>query len=173
MISVQEPASTNFKGTIIDLETIGEFNRQYPSYDLMHYSTLKPTILGYLCDNTLIQHCAEGLEEISELIDIITKTIPKLPQPYYALNCYFERGILYHGSDLEPEFIDVRGKIRGAKWDIREKLGIPKYNDPFNGSGYTCLLEWKKGNYGQCLAHNRSCLLIERDILINVRNSNL
>lgn len=168
MIENKESTKAGVKGTIIDIETIGEFDRKYPSYDLMHYSDLKPTIFGFLTENSLIQYCAEGPDEIPQLIQIIGNTIPKLSEPYYALNCYFERGILFHGCNLEPEFIDVRGEIRGRKWDIRENLGISTYNDPFNGVGYTCLLEWEKENYSQCLAHNRACLLIERDILKKV-----
>ena len=172
MLENKETIKRGVNGTIIDIETIGEFIRQYPSYDLMCYSELRPTIFGYLTEDNLVQYCAEGSNDISELIKIIRDTMPQLPKPYYALNCYFERGILFHRCDLEPEFIDVRGETRGRKWAIRESLGIPSYNDPFNGVGYTCLLEWKKENYGQCLAHNRACLLIERDILEKVGDRN-
>ena len=123
MIEKSESLKKGINGTIVDIETIGEFDRQYPSYDLMHYSDLKPTIFGFLTENSLVQFCAEGPDEIAQLIQIIGDTMPKLSEPYYALNCYFERGVLFHVCNLEPEFIDVRGDIKGRKWDIRENLG--------------------------------------------------
>ena len=99
-------------------------------------------------------------------------TIPKLNPPYYAYNCYFEQGVCTHSCTCVPEpLYDVRGRdSRIRKWDLRARLGISKYDDPFKGNGYTCLLEWQKNNYSDCLKHNRACLLVERDILYNSKS---
>ena len=45
-------------------------------------------------------------------------------------------------------------------------LGIPQYNDPFNDNGLLCMNAWLKGQTEKAIAHNRSCLLKERDILL-------
>lgn len=167
VIFKEEKVKTSFKGTIIDLETTGNFNYAYPSYDARRYAFHKPTIFGYLSNSTLVQYCAEGLSDISNVTKIMNETIPTLKTPFYALNCHFERGVCTYTCSVTPNpLIDVRGnRLRGGKWDIRARLGIPTYNDPFNGSGYICMLEWQKGNYPDCLSHNRACLLIERDIM--------
>lgn len=165
----KQEAETIFKGTVIDLETTGNFNDAYPSSDVRRYEYHKPTIFGYLTNDILVQYCAEGFEEISRLTRIMDEVLPTLDPPFYALNCYFERGVCtYAGSVIPDPLIDVRGKNpRGRKWDIRARLGIPTYNDPFDGNGYLCKVEWEKGNYLDCLNHNRACLLIERDIMLN------
>ena len=154
-------------GTIIDLETIGRFDRRYDSTDSRQYAGLRPTIFGYLSEGVLVQHCAEGPGDIPLIIEIMNQILPVLEPPFYALNCYFKHGVCKHSCNFIPEpLIDVRGvNSRESKWDVRRRLGIPTYDDPFNGVGYTCIQEWKNENYSDCLKHNRACLLIERDIL--------
>lgn len=164
MIKQRETTSTHTRGTIIDLETIGDFDRTYPPWDPRQYRDIKPTILGYITGDILVQYCAEGEEEIPTLIDTMKKTLQSLEEPFYALNTSFERCIIENTCRLQPPFIDVRGNLRGSKWTIREQHGTPTYDDPFNGDGYRCIREWQKGNYHECLKHNRACLLIERDI---------
>jgi len=163
VIKFKEPASMRVKGTIIDLESNGDY-RNFPNRDPRRYTYINPTILGYIAGDALIQYCAEGEEEIPELVEIMKETLPALEVPFYALNTSFEKCVIENTCGIPTQFIDVRGSLRGAKWTIREQFGIPKYDDPFNGDGYKCLLEWLKGNYHECLKHNRACLLIERDI---------
>ena len=165
VLARREKTSMRFGGTIIDLETIGPFNRAYPPWDPRHYASVTPTIFGYLTGDTLAQHCAKNTEEIQEIIEIMRDTLPMLEQPFYALNCSFERCIITNTCGQEHPFQDVReNKYRGSKWAIRERLGIPTYDDPFHGDGLRCMHEWHRGNYDDCLRHNRACLLIERDI---------
>lgn len=167
VIKYQETSKMHMSGTIIDLETIGEFDRQYHYSDTRQYAKLKPTIFGYLTGDNLVQYCAEGLADISNVVTIMNDILPSLDPPFYALNCNFEKGVFTHYCNNMPEpLIDMRGeKSFERKWDARARLGISTYDDPFNGKGYTCVLEWKKDNYSDCLKHNRACLLIERDIL--------
>lgn len=157
------------KGTILDIETVGEFEQRFPSWDERYYTNLQPTILGYLTDDVLVQHCAEGFDEIGKLIEEMLDTIPKLESPVFALNSRFERHILKKSCNLEPLIVDVRGIVPGSKWKLREKLGIPTYDDPFNGVGRKCAIEWLNGEYEKCMKHNRACLQIERDILEKLR----
>jgi len=166
----RERSSTRMRGTIIDLETIGRFNRAYPPWDPRHYASISPTIFGYLTGETLIQHCAEDTEEIQEIIEIMRDTLPRLEQPFYALNSNFEKSVITNTCGQIHPFLDVReNKYYGSKWAIREWLGIPTYDDPFHGDGLRCMHEWHRGNHRDCLLHNRACLLIERDIQEHAR----
>jgi len=47
-----------------------------------------------------------------------------------------------------------------------ENLNIENYDDPFFDVGNECRLAWLRGEWDQCIKHNRSCLLKERDILL-------
>lgn len=166
----QEHAYMRIKGTIIDLETIGGFNRAYPPWDPRHYASISPTIFGYLTGETLVQHCAEDTEEIQKIIHLMRDTLPKLERPFYALNCSFERCIIANTCKQNHPFHDVRGnKYHGSKWAIRQRIGIPTYDDPFHGDGLQCIPEWHRGNHQDCIRHNRACLLIERDIQEHAR----
>jgi len=116
VLTRRERSSTRMRGTIIDLETIGPFNRAYPPWDPRHYASISPTIFGYLTGETLVQHCAEDTEEIQEIIQIMRDTLPKLEQPFYALNCSFERCIIANTCRQDHPFHDVReNKHHGSK----------------------------------------------------------
>lgn len=151
------------RGTIIDIETIGDFNIEYPSTDSRYYENLQPTIFGYLTKDYMMQYCAEGENEINKLTRIMAEE--PLDEPYFALNTRFERHFLINYSNRDLWINDVRMGMRGSKWEIRERLGIPTYDDPFNGDSSKCDTQWVKGDYSSCINHNRACLLIERDIL--------
>jgi hypothetical protein len=172
VIEVQELVIFQFAGTLIDYETIGEFDRHYPSQDPRCYAQLKPVIFGYITGGTLIQYCAEGPDDLEALIGIMNDTLPRLSTPFYALNCHFERGVSFNSCKFVPDpLLDVRAnRFFGPKWTIREELGIPRHSDPFDGNGEKCMREWEMGHYSDCLKHNRACLLIERDIQTHARS---
>jgi hypothetical protein len=94
-----------------------------------------------------------------------------LEEPLLALNCNFEYNVLTNcNCVVPPNFYDVRGPFsKEKKWSIRERYGFPKYDDPFDGNSRLCIREWQKGNFDDCIRHNRSCLLIERDIYEHTR----
>lgn len=157
------------QGTIIDIETTGEFDEKYDPPDLRRFGDIKPTLFGYLVDDVIVQHCAESIDDIQDLVDYMTYTIPLLQQPFFALYTPFERHLLSKYCGLDPVITDVRGKIYMGKWKLREVLEIPTYNDPFDGDGNKCRLAWDKGDFESCLIHNQACLQIERDILEVIR----
>jgi len=151
------------KGTIIDIETTGDMQFQYPSTDPRYYENLQPTIFGYLTEDYLMQYCAESEDEINELSTIMADE--PMDEPYFALNIRFERHFLVNFSGRDLWINDVRMGMYGSKWELREILEIPTYDDPFDGDSSLCDTRWAKGDYSSCIEHNRSCLLIERDIL--------
>lgn len=154
------------KGTIIDFETTGDLDFSYQSPDPRYFGDIKPTIFGYLVDDIMVQYCAENIDEIENLIDIISETIPALDEPYYALNTAFEKHLLSKYCKLTPVFVEVRGVgvIAGKKWH-RDRLGLPHYDDPFDCNGLECKINWDDSNFNECIAHNQACLQLERDIL--------
>jgi hypothetical protein len=158
-----------FNGTVIDLETVGNF---CDYSDSRCYQKLKLTIFGYINNDELKIFCAEGKEAISELKDQILRMIHSLEKPFFAYNCCFEMGVFYHSCGFKLEFDGdlMKEKVAGVKWENKReacaKLGVSSYGDTFNGYGRKCSSAWLNGNYEDAIKHNRSCLLSERDILL-------
>jgi hypothetical protein len=167
IITHNEEVSSNFKGTIIDFETIGEFSKQFAYNDSRQYLNLKPTILGYINNSELKILCAEGKDAIAELIEQTVKIVPLLEKPLFAFQSGFERGVLYHSCGMQIEF---DGELNKATFEKKlyacSDLGIGDYGDPFNHDGLRCKLAWENGDYEKAISHNRNCLLTERDILL-------
>jgi len=90
----EKPKRLRLEGTILDVETVGEFDERFSPWDERHYADVQPTILGYLTDDVLVQYCAEGFDEIGKLKEEMSHTIPRLESPLFALNTRFERHIL-------------------------------------------------------------------------------
>lgn len=160
-----EEIKSDFKGTIIDIESIGDFCKGYP--DSREYQDIIPVIFGYIDKNGLNIYCAKGIESVDKIKNIIVDTLPNLTKPLYAFNCNFERGSFHHTCGIA---IDFDGELDRKKYERKRDaviiLGIENYDDPFNDVGYKCLLAWKEGNIDLSIQHNRSCLLKERDILM-------
>ena len=169
LIVHREKAPSDFKGTIIDIETVGNFCSYY---DSRSYQNLKLVILGYINNDSLNIFCAENREAIFEIREQSSSIIQNLEKPFFAFNCCFEMGVLYHFCGLKLEFDGelMEKKMIGIKWENKReacaKLRISNYDDPFNGDGGFCSAAWLNGNYEDAIRHNRSCLLSERDILL-------
>lgn len=161
----KENINSNFKGTIIDIETIGEFDNQY--YDSRRYKDIIPVIFGFINNKGLEIHCAKNKNSIEKLKQNTKTILPELKKPFYAFNSDFERGSLFHQLSIPVEFHGELNKEKfEAKWLAVQSLKIPDYNDPFSDDGKACMKAWLKGEIDKCIAHNRSCLLKERDILL-------
>lgn len=166
LISHTEKIKSEFKGTIIDIETIGKFCRDYNDNDSRQYSKMIPVIFGYITKDELKILCAEGKNALKELQKETTRIMPSLKKPIYAFQCRFERGVLHHCYGVE---LKINGELNAEtyewKGDACAELDIPNYGDPFNNRGKECMLAWLRGDYKSAIKHNRSCLLKERDIL--------
>jgi hypothetical protein len=161
-----EATGIDFEGTIIDIESIGGFNVAF-KYDTRHYKEIKQVILGYITKDFLHIYCATCMEEIDELKSKTPEIFTKLPRPYYAFNCNFESGVLFNQCDLKIEFEgELQGEPYERKKDAILKLRIPNYDDPFFDQGVMCIKAWNTQDFKKAMAHNRACLLKERDILV-------
>ena len=164
IIERKEDINSNFEGTIIDIETTGEFLNQYP--DSRRYRDIQLVIFGFINRHALHMLCAEGIEAINELRERTAMIIDSLERPLYAFNSQFERGVLFYELGKEVDFGGELQEGRESKASARSYLGILNYNDPFHDIGYLCMKAWEAGELDSAIAHNRACLLKERDILV-------
>jgi hypothetical protein len=76
-------------------------------------------------------------------------------------------GSLYHNLNQKIMF---EGELNKEKYEAKRTavhlLNIPQYDDPFFDNGLLCMQAWEIGKTREAIAHNRSCLLKERDILL-------
>lgn len=161
----KEKIKSNFEGTIIDIETIGDFRRDYD--DSRQYKEIIPVIFGFINRNVLNIYCAKNQHAIEKLKKKIELVLTDLKRPFYAFNSDFERGSLFHHLGFLAEFYGELNKEKfEGKWYAVQSLKILNYDDPFNDNGKLCMEAWLKGEIDKAIAHNRSCLLKERDILL-------
>ncbi|HEY41546.1 MAG TPA: hypothetical protein G4O18_06770 [Dehalococcoidia bacterium] len=164
----REAIHSNFDGTIIDIETIGKFNARYrDTDDIREYEYIRQVIFGYIDRHALTILYVRDTEEIDELNERVASLIGNLTKPFYAFNTVFERSVLYHGLGRELHF---DGELQAEKYESKASavstLGIPNYDDPFFDRGILCMQAWESGDFDKAIAHNRACLLKERDILL-------
>ncbi len=164
IIEHKEDISSNFEGTIIDIETVGEFLNQYP--DSRRFKDIQLVIFGFINKDALHILCAKGIRALSELRERTEKIVDSLGSPFYAFNTEFERSVLFYELGRKIDFGRELQEGREAKAKARSYLGIPNYDDPFYDYGYLCMKAWENGEFDRAMAHNRACLLKERDILI-------
>ena len=164
IIEHKEDISSNFEGTVIDIETVGEFDNRYN--DSRRYKNHELTIFGFINRHGLHIFCAKGRQAIHELKEKTKGIIDSLERPFYAFNTDFERSVLFYELGKEIDFDRELQEGRESKANARSYLGISNYDDPFYDNGFLCLKAWGAGEYDRALAHNRACLLKEKDILI-------
>ncbi len=167
----KEQVDRPIKGTVIDIETIGNFNNGFNSLDSRFYINLKTVIFGSIDSESLQIHCAKKAESLKQLEKIIDDELGSLEKPFYAFNCNFERSIFFHTLNKDVSFEgELQKQLPNCKYEAKKyvvaNLKIPQYDDPFNDVGLKCSESWQKGNLKDAIAHNRSCLLKERDILL-------
>ena len=160
-----EKVESGFSGTIIDLETIGTFDSRFD--DSRRYTNIKPVIFGFIHSSGLEIHCAKAPNSIKRLNKKMDEIINSLARPFYAFNSNFERGVLFHTLGRKINFEkELNAQTYEKKAHVVFQLGIKQYDDPFNDDGKACMCAWEKGEIKKAIAHNRSCLLKEKDILL-------
>lgn len=164
----REDIRSDFEGTIIDIETIGRFDHRYRySNDVREYAYIQQVIFGSIDRHGLKILYVRDRNEITELNERVAGVIGRLVRPFYAFNTAFETGVLFHGLGEEHHF---DGELQEEKFEAKaeavRKLAIPNYEDPFHDRGILCMQAWESGQYDVAVAHNRACLLKERDILL-------
>ena len=163
----EEAVNSDFKGTIIDIETIGNFSHSFLQSDSRYYSKILPVIFGFITKKGLKIFYVEKKKDIRYLIKNIITILPSLKKPFHAFNSDFEKGVIFHACGIR---IPITRELNSEKFERKAKavslLGIDNYDDPFFDDGYKCMKAWEKGNIELTVKHNRSCLLKEKDILM-------
>jgi hypothetical protein len=161
-----EIVESNFYGTIFDIETIGDFDGFYKS-DSRKCKDIKQVIMGYINKEHLHIYCAENIQDIELLKKMTPGIVETLNRPFYAFNCGFESSVWFHHIGIS---IDFDGELQSMKFerkkDTVKQCGISNYDDPFFDIGFMCMNAWNMQEFDKAIAHNRACLLKERDILI-------
>ena len=168
ILQYREDIQSDFDGTIIDIETVGRFDQRYRySNDAREYEYLRQVIFGYMDRRGLTVLYITDSHEITELNERVAKLIDNLQRPLYAFNAAFERAVLFHQLGEELCF---DGELQKEKFESKASavrdLGIPNYDDPFYDKGILCMHAWQRQQFDMAVAHNRACLLKERDILL-------
>ncbi len=168
IIEHKEDINSDFQGTIIDIEFIGDFNRFFLPDDSRRYKDMKQVILGFINKETLHIYCAKGMEAIAELDAKTPEIIDGLERPFLAFHCHIASGLLFYllGSKLLFDGELNKDNFERKGQAVKE-LNIDNYDDPFFNDGSRCSKAWKNSKFNEAIAHNRACLLKERDILIN------
>jgi len=168
------------KGTIIDVETIGEFS---DCDGLGRYKRIRPIVVGFLdCDLLEILYITkEAHRDFDELKSALRTKLCEVDHPLYAFNTKFEMGVFYWFLGKTVTFdrdlmFRVNTSYGRTVWESKrylvKDLGIPNFDDPFRDMGYKVPEAWenfqKTGNprfLWEIIRHNRACLLKEYAIL--------
>lgn len=160
----REIVESDFVGTVIDTETVGSFCDQYS--DSRRYKDHQLVIFGLINKHKIEILCAQGKASVSELVNETREILGQLERPLYAFNSEFERGVFFNNLGLKIGFDGELQFGRESKAKACKLLSIPNYDDPFFDQGRYCMDAWIKGEFDSAIAHNRACLLKERDILL-------
>lgn len=159
-----EKIISDFKGTIIDLETYGYFHKYD---DSRRCKDIIPCVFGAIHNKGIKILCTADEDHISELRKKIMRLLPKLERPFYAFNTNFERSVLFYFLNKRVEFeAELNIGLYEPKREVVLELQIPNYDDPFFDNSMACMNAWLHGEIDDAIMHNRSCLLKERDILL-------
>ncbi len=164
----REQISSNFAGTIIDIETIGEFNSLYRNTNCSkQYEYIQQVMFGFINKQGLHILYVTDKQDIPKLNEKVADLMTRLERPFYAFNTDFESGIWFNQLGNKVVFDGELNKEKyESKADAVRHLGISNYDDPFYDKGLLCMQVWKDGRFDSAIAHNRACLIKERDILL-------
>ena len=164
-----------FEGAVIDLETDEQqFSNEF---GVNRYKKFCATCCGILDKNEVeIIAKSYGVSDRT-FARVVERRLKKTVSPYYAFNVGCDmasisklmgREIRFH---RELQFPLTHGYEK--KRYVVHNLGIPNFDDPFNGEGFLAAKEWTKYLKSQdvdcvkrIIAHNLACVLKEYSILI-------
>lgn len=158
-----EDVPNNFKGTVIDIETVG-----VGKLDDITVGKQRQVILGIIGGGELDIFYVKREQDIDMLLSVTLRILCCCDRPFYAFNCWFEHGVWkgqLGGLDM-PFDGELQQHLYEPKRRAVEELRISNYDDPFFDKGAMCIDAWLRGDTKQAVAHNRACLLKERDILL-------
>lgn len=168
----RETVGTDFEGTIVDIETIGDFTEVGKSYPpdgqdyLGRYKKIMITTVGLLSEGELTVHIAKDKESLEKFKSRAISIMTDLSRPTYAFNKSFEEGCYFWNAGFKVLNIDyeLQKFVGEKKEDVVVELGISGYDDPYHGDGGRCITAFEEGKIDEIIKHNRACLLKEYQI---------
>ena len=162
-----------FEGAVIDLET-DERNFSDELQGADRYKNHCAVCCGIL-DKNKVEIIAKTCNASNELfVQAVDEKVRGTNHPYYAFNVGCDMALLTKLLGREIRFDrELQQYERESKRDVVQNLGIPNFDDPFNGRGYLAAKEWTKHletRETDCakriIAHNLACVLKEYTILM-------
>jgi len=160
-----------FEGGVIDLET-DERNFLDGLRGADRYENHSAVCVGIL-DGSKVEIIAKTCDASDELfVQTIDDKVKGTRHPFYAYNVGCDMALLSKLLGREIRFerelkIDYKGKR-----EVVRNLGIPNFDDPFNGAGILAAREWTRhletheiDCVERIIAHNLACVLKEYCIL--------
>lgn len=163
----KEMRDSRIDGTIIDIETTGDFQKSPDPGDmqdyLVRYEKIKITAVGTLNKNSIMVFVAKGRQSLSRFQEKAIRIMSSAGHPLYAFNKSFEEGCYYWNSG--KRMLNIEHDIQKFQFEKKEnvvvELGLHQHNDPFHGDGSLCKRAFELGKLHDVIAHNRACLLKE------------
>ena len=113
-------------------------------------------IFGCIDANKLFIHCANGVQDITELQEITERILNCLKRQFYAFNFGFESSVWSNQIEIR---IDFNGELQSfrfeSKRDTVATLQIPNYNAPFYDVGVKCIDAWSCGNIKRAINQSK------------------
>ncbi len=162
-----------FEGTVIDLET-DEQNFSDELHGAGRYKNHCAVCCGIL-DKNKVEIIAKTCYASDELfVQAVDEKAKGTNHPYYAFNVGCDVALLSNLLGREIRFNrELQQREYESKRDVKESLGIPNFDDPFNGYGLLATKEWTRhletreiNCVKRIVAHNFACVLKEYTILI-------
>ena len=150
---------------VVDVET----------YDLLGdvgnvASKLHLAIVGILFDGIASQYYLLKESQADRFSGVVKAHLSRLPQPFAAFNCAFDRDVLSGNGCGDYVFKELQARGYERKQDAKLAVGL-HYPDPYNGNGVECAREYAqylriddRNCLERALQHNLCCLLTESDL---------
>lgn len=162
----------SFEGTVVDVESDERPFLEKLGAD--RYKNRCAVCCGFL-DKSNVEIIALTCNALGErFIQIVDTKLGETSHPYYAFNSGFDMALLSKllGRDIRFDR-ELQQYERQNKGYLRQKLGIPNFDDPFNDLGKLAAKEWTKhletreiDCVKRIVAHNHACVLKEYSILV-------
>ena len=161
-----------FKGAVIDLET-----EERPFLDELcgaaRYKNC--SVCCGILDKNKVEIIAKTYNVSDDLfVRVVDEKVKRISHPYYAFNVGCDMALLSKLLGREIRFDrELQKKQYESKRNAVQTLGMPNFDDPFNGDGRLAAKAWtkhvethEKGCVENIIAHNCACLLKEYSILV-------
>ena len=150
---------------VVDVETIDSLKEV--GWDA---SKLRPSVIGILKGDTILQIIVENPDELKEISKITKESLDECEEPFLAFNHEFDQKVLLGLTNHTYNFDEIQ-EFKYQKKEEAKKAHEIVCSDPFNGDGFQAIVEYKKylenadkEALENVISHNQACLIIEYNL---------